>query len=159
MMKDQEPGESLAIPVADHTNSTSKSSSSSSPAAVETPSNVCESSEPNELSNASLPYSIVRVKHKSIRTILGSIDRVSILFGVQYMFISDGYDESGCQNDEQTVFMYFQPIKPSKTALSDNKIEDLSKSLQVRFVHFNLMIINEHTHRLFAENVRDYASC
>lgn len=130
-MKDQEPADPLAISVVEKSMNLSLS-----PGTFETfgqqPSDI---NEQYEQSSASLPYSIVRVKHKSIRTILRSIDRVSILFGVQYMFMSDGCDEIGSQSDEQTVLMYFQPIKPTQAALSDNKIEDLSKTLQVRFDH------------------------
>lgn len=128
-MKDQEPADPLAMSVVENS-----INSSLSPDSAETlsqqPSDI---SEQYEQSSATLPYSIVRVKHKSIRTILESIDRLSILFGVQYMFISDGCDEIGPQCDEQTVLMYFQPITSTKPALSDNKIEDLSRTLQVRF--------------------------
>lgn len=126
--------EPSAITVAVNTNTSSTTSSKSS--ATETLSNLFDTNEQNESeeSGASLPYSIVRVRHKSIRTILKSIDRVSVLFGVQYMFISDGCDEIDSQSDEQTVFMYFQPIAAAKAALSVNKIEDLSKNLQVIFV-------------------------
>lgn len=130
-MKDQEPTEPLAVSMADNAIA---SSAPLSVATVETLNNLCDIDEPNEHTSALLPYSIVRVKHKSIRTILESIDRVSILFGVQYMFISDECDEIAMQSDEQTVLMYFQPIMSTKAALSDNKIEDLSRNLQVRIV-------------------------
>lgn len=141
MMKNQDSTEPSAKPVADNTITpfTTSSKSSLSPAAVETLNNLCNINEQNEYerSTAAFPYSIVRVKHKSIRTILKSIDRVSILFGVQYMFISDGCDEIDSQSDDQTALMYFQPIASAKPALSDNKIDDLSKNLQVSFVQIS----------------------
>lgn len=131
-MKDQELTEPFTVSVADSTialSTTSKSSSTAS--AADAFNDLCDNHDQSEHTTASLPYSIVCVKYKSVRTILESIDRVSVLFGVQYMFISDGCDDVGQPAEEQTVYMYFQPILSTKTALSDNKIENLSRNLQV----------------------------
>lgn len=134
-MIDQESTDPSALLVADNniTSSTHLLSQTLSPVGVEVLNNLRDINEKSEQTSTTLPYGIVRVKHKSIQTILDSIDRVSILFGVQYMFISDGNNENGSQSDERTVLMYFQPITSTKPAICDSKFEDLSKNLQVRF--------------------------
>lgn len=83
---------------------------------------------------------VIRVKQKYINIVLRNVDRISMLFGVQFTYSDDECNNDIHLADEKVIAMYFQQYKTI-----GNDTSDLNCSLQVN-LFFNWWLINKSDH-------------